>query len=146
MFRIAWAGSSRALSLTEARLATLMPLFDVLLDQPEPLASQDLEALCTYVIRVFGLDSPVRRAFETIIRSKRRAREMYATIADSLIAEGERRGRARAVLGVLEHRSIVIPSSVRERVLSANDERELQRWFDRAFSVTIADQLFDLSI
>jgi hypothetical protein len=31
-------------SLTHARLATLAPLFDVLLDQPEPLASQDIHA------------------------------------------------------------------------------------------------------
>lgn len=134
-------------SLTEARLATLAAQLDVLLDQPEPLASQDLEALCTYVLRVFGPESSVRHAFEATIRNKRRARQMYATIADSLIAEGRAQGlitgQARAVLGVLEHRHVFVPSAVRERVLSTCDEPEVQRWFDRAFSISSADELFD---
>jgi predicted transposase YdaD len=134
-------------SLTEARLATLAPLFDVLVDQPEPLASQDLEALCTYVIRVFGLESTVRRAFETIIRIKRRAREMYATIADSLIAEGRAQGRAegqaRAVLNVLALRNLSIPASTRERVLSAQDESQLDRWLARALNASSADEIFE---
>jgi hypothetical protein len=129
-------------SLTEIRMATLAPLFDVLLDQPEPLASQDIEALFTYVLHVFEPGSPVRSLIEGAIRSKRRATEMYATIADSLIAEGEMKGQARAVLGVLEHRNVFIPEPVRQRVLSTRDEPELQRWFHRAFSVAAADEIF----
>jgi len=138
-------------SLTEVRMATLEPLFDVLLDQDEPLASNDIDALLTYVVRVFEPQSPIRGLVEAAIRSKGRVREMYDTIADSWFAEGERKGRsegrseghARAVLGVLEHRSLFIPEPVRERVLSTRDEPELQRWFHRAFSVTTAEELFD---
>ena len=68
---------------------------------------------------------------------------MYITIADSWFAEGRAKGRAEAVLGVLEHRDLPIPGPVRERVLSTNDEPALQRWFHRAFSVSAAHQLFD---
>lgn len=134
-------------SLTEARMSTLAPLFDVLLDQDEPLASNDIDALLTYVVRVFEESSPVRAAIEAAIRNKKRVREMYITIADSWFAEGERkglsRGRAEAVLGVLEHRALPIPEPVRERVLSTHDEPALQRWFHRAFSVAAADEIFD---
>lgn len=68
---------------------------------------------------------------------------MYITIADSWFAEGLSRGRAEAVLGVLEHRALPIPVPVRERVLSTHDEPALQRWFHRAFSVAAADEIFD---
>lgn len=95
------------------------------------------------VVRVFEERSPVRAAIEAAIRNKRRVREMYITIADSWFAEGRAKGRAEAVLGVLEHRALSIPEPVRERVLSTRDEPELQRWFHRAFSVTAADELFD---
>lgn len=126
-------------SFTEARMATLAPLFDVLLDQPEPLASRDIEALITYVLRVFEPDSPVRRFLAEIVRTKRRVKEMYLTSADVLIAEG----RARSVLDVLEHRNVFIPSLVRERVLSTRDEPELQRWLARALTVSFADEIFE---
>lgn len=134
-------------SLTEARMATLAPFFDVLLGQDEPLATNDIDALLTYVVRVFEESSPVRAVLEAAIRNKRRVREMYVTIADSWFAEGRAEGlsegQARAVLGVLEHRALFVPESVRERVLSSRDEPELQRWFHRAFSVTSAEEIFD---
>lgn len=130
-------------SLTEARMKTLAPLFDVLLDQDEPLASNDISALLTYVVHVFDEASPVRKALEHAIRNKRRVREMFTSIAESWFRDGERRGQARAVLGILEHRNVTVPEPVRERVLASRDEPELQQWFQRAFSVTTASDLFD---
>jgi hypothetical protein len=119
-------------------MATLAPLFDVLLDQPEPLASRDIEALLTYVVRVFEPGSPARVLVESAIRNKRRAREMYITIADSWIAEG----RARSVLEVLELRKLSVPTDVRERVLAMHEEPQLQRWLARALTVSSADEIF----
>ena len=52
-------------SLTKARLATLAPLFDVLLEQREPLASHDVRAVLTYVLRTFPEGSPVRAMSKT---------------------------------------------------------------------------------
>lgn len=130
-------------SLTEERMKTLAPLLDLLMDQDEPLASNDIGALLTYVVHVFDEASPVRKALEDAIRSKRRVREMYTTIAESWFRDGERKGQARSVLGVLEHRNVVVPEPVRERVLASRDELQLQRWLARALSISTIDDLFD---
>ena len=66
---------------------------------------------------------------------------MYMTIEDQLRAEGKQQGRvegmANALLGVLRHRTLAVPQTLRERVLSTHDEQQIQRWFDRAFTVFI---------
>jgi hypothetical protein len=141
-------------SLTSARLAVLAPLFDVLLDQPEPLAAErDVRALLTYVLRAFPKGSPVRALVENAL--PRRPRRMFISIADSLVAKGERKGRraglsegerrglARAVLGVLEHRSVSIPEPVRRRVFTSRDEPQLLRWLERAATATSVGDVFD---
>jgi hypothetical protein len=89
--------------------------------------------------------SPVRELFESALQGRPRA--MFTSIADSLVAKGEAKGMAkgmaRAVLGVLEHRCVSIPEPVRERIASAHDEHQLPRWFDRAFTATSAEDVFD---
>jgi hypothetical protein len=128
-------------SLTRARMAALAPLFDVLLSQREPLATHDVRALMTYVLRVFEEGSPVRALVENAIQG--RPRPMFISIADSLVAKGLSAGLARAVLGVLEHRSVPVPDPIRERVSSTRNEDQLQRWFDRAFAASSAEDIFD---
>jgi hypothetical protein len=126
-------------SLTDARMKTLAPLFDVLLGQDEPLASNDIDALLTYVIHVFDEASPIRKAIEHAIRNKRRVREMYTTIAESWLAEG----RARATLDVLRLRGITVPAAVRERMLALRDELQFERCMERALTISTTDDLFD---
>lgn len=144
-------------SLTKERLDELVPLFDVLLAQREPLATHDLRVLLTYVLTAFEEGSPVRALVERAIRGRPRA--MFVSIADSLVAqgrraglsegrkvglsEGRRAGLARAVLRLLEHRSVSVPRPVRKRVSSSLDERELLRWLDRAVTASSAEELFD---
>jgi len=144
-------------SLTEARLATLMPLFDVLLDQREPLATNDVRALLTYVLTAFEEGSPVRALVEDAIRG--RPRTMFVSIADSLIAEGRTAGvlegrtagvlegriagLARAVLHVLERRVVSIPEPIRERMSSTRDEQQLLRWLDRAVTAASVEDVLD---
>jgi hypothetical protein len=132
-------------SLTEARLAELAPLLDVLMGQDEPLATADITALWTYVLGAFEAGSPVRTMIEKVIRG--RPREMYMTIAESLIAEGEAKGRAaglaEALLRVLELRWVSIPEPVRERVSSSRDEHQLKRWLDRVLTVASAQEVLD---
>jgi hypothetical protein len=125
--------------LTEERMKTLAPLLDTLMDQDEPLASNDIGALMTYVVHVFDEASPVRRALEDAIRSKRRVREIYTTIAEGWFAEG----RARAMLDVLELRGIAVPTAVRERALAMRDELQIQRCLARALTISTTDDLFD---
>jgi len=140
-------------SLTKERLDQLAPLFDVLLSQREPLATMDVRALLTYVVRTFPEGSPVRELVEHAIRG--RPRKMFVSIADSLVAKGRKAGHraglsegrkvglARAVLRLLACRSLVIPAQVRKRVQSCDDERRLVRWLDRAVLVSAAEELFD---
>lgn len=141
-------------SLTKHRLATLAPQFDVLLRHKRP---DDVRALWVYVISAFEADSPLR---DMIVKAvSKPVREMYMTIKDELLAEGQKigqkigeargeargraLGKAEALLGVLEHRGLPISAVVRKRVLGNRDELELQRWFDRAFTVTSAEALFE---
>jgi hypothetical protein len=58
-------------------------------------------------------------------------------------AEGRAKTQAESVLGVLEHREVSISATLRRRVLASRDELELQRWFDRAFTVAAAKELFE---
>ena len=144
-------------SLTKERLAELAPLFDVVLGQKEPLATNDVRALLTYVLSVFAEGSPVRGLVQRAIRG--RPREMFESIADSLVAkgrkaglsecrkaglsEGRQAGLARAVLRLLEHRFSSVPRAVRKRVSSSLDEQELLTWFDRAVAASSVEDIFD---
>jgi Putative transposase, YhgA-like len=133
-------------ALTDPRIADLAPLFDILLEHNRP---EDVRALWVYVISAFEASSPLRAL---IVQSvSKEAREMYITIEDELLAKGEAKGkakgetkgRAQSLLGVLEHRAVIIPPPVRERVLATEDDSLLLRWFERAFTIAAADELFE---
>ncbi|MBO3674148.1 hypothetical protein [Streptomyces sp. NEAU-YJ-81] len=57
-------------------------------------------------------------------------------------AEGEARGRAQGVLRVLEKRGIPTLAETRDRITNCTDLDTLDRWLDRAFAVSTADELF----
>jgi hypothetical protein len=132
-------------SLTRDRLARLAPLVDVLLRHERP---DDVEALWVYVISVFDIGSPLRRAFIEALSTP--AREMYMTIEEHLLARGQKigqkigeaKGQAKALLQVLEQRGVPVSASVRRRVLATRDERRLRRWLDEALSIASAEELF----
>jgi predicted transposase YdaD len=144
-------------SVTRHRVAELAQQVDVLLKHKRP---DDVAALWVYVISVFEASSPLRAMLVKSISQP--AREMYMTIEEELLARGQRigkkigeakgevrgralgkaEGKAEAVLGVLEHREVPVSAAVRERVLAARDELELQQWFERAFTVASAEALF----
>jgi hypothetical protein len=137
-------------SLTRKRLATHAPLVGVLLEHGRP---DDVHALWVYVLSVFEAGSPLHAMIMKSVGTP--AREMYMTLREELLASGQKigqkigeaRGRAigtaQAVLGVLEHRKVPVSASVRRRILATRDEAALQRWFDRAFSVGSAAELFE---
>lgn len=58
-------------------------------------------------------------------------------------AKGSAYGKAEAVLGVLDHREVRVSATLRQRILAVRDERKLERWFGRAFTVTSAKKLFE---
>jgi hypothetical protein len=58
-------------------------------------------------------------------------------------AEARAEERAQLVLRVLEHRGIAAAPDAKERVTECTDLEILERWMDRAFTVTSADALFE---
>jgi predicted transposase YdaD len=130
-------------SLTPKRMAVLAPLIDALLLKHK--RPDDVQALWVYVSSVFEAGSPLLEMITKSISTP--AREMYMTIKEDLLAqgqaEGEARGRALALLGMLEHRGVPISASVRKRVLATRDELALQRWIQRSLTVTSTAELFE---
>jgi predicted transposase YdaD len=141
-------------AITKRRVTELAQQVDVLLKHKRP---DDVEALWVYVISVFETGSPLRTMLVKAISQP--AKEMYMTIAEDLLARGQKAGekigkaegkaegralaKAEDVLGVLQHRNVSISATLRRRVLASRDELELQRWFDRAFTVAAAKELFE---
>lgn len=58
-------------------------------------------------------------------------------------AEGRAEGRAQAILVVLERRGVPTLAATRDRITTCTDLDTLDRWLDRAFSVTGAEELFE---
>jgi hypothetical protein len=86
-------------SLTKARMATLATQLDILLahNSPDPdsesCGRDDVGALCKYVIEVFDEGSPLRAMLSKAVSQP--VREVYMTIKEALLAEGEKRGLAK---------------------------------------------------
>ena len=137
-------------SVTKQRLAELAQQVDVLLNHKRP---DDVAALWVYVTSVFEAGSSLR---DMLVKSiSQPALEVYMTIEEELLARGQKigrkqgeakgkaKGKAEAVLGVLEHRGVTVSAGVHRKVLAGRDELLLQRWFDLAFSVASAGELFE---
>ncbi|MGW7752236.1 hypothetical protein ACWGK6_11830 [Streptomyces violaceusniger] len=57
-------------------------------------------------------------------------------------AEGEVHSRVEGVLRALEKRGIATPPETHDRITNCTDLETLDRWFDRAFTVSTTDELF----
>ncbi|WP_406124151.1 hypothetical protein [Streptomyces sp. NBC_00989] len=57
-------------------------------------------------------------------------------------AEGKAEGEAALILRLLEKRGILVSEDTQERVTSCTDLDTLTLWFDRALTVTVAEDLF----
>jgi hypothetical protein len=64
------------------------------------------------------------------------------TLIEETRIEGEAKGRAEDILRILDLRAIDIPDAARERVNGCTDLELLGTWFDRALTVTTAEELF----
>jgi len=63
-------------------------------------------------------------------------------IHDQGIAEGEAKGKAEAVLKLLDARHLVPSREQRQQVTSCTDALQLDRWFDRAITAGTAAEVF----
>lgn len=115
-----------------------------LLAQPNGRAS--LVTLLRYHWLVAEEPGPeeIRQALENAAGPE--AKEAFVTIAEMLKAEGrvegEARGRAQAVVDLLEDRQIAVSDEMRARVLACRDVALLRSWLIRAATVRTAEELF----
>jgi hypothetical protein len=65
------------------------------------------------------------------------------TIVEESFLQGKVETLVNSVLSVLRHRQIAVSDEVRERISACQDVDTLERWMDRAFSVTTADELIE---
>ena len=63
-------------------------------------------------------------------------------IHDQGIAEGEAKGKAEAVLKLLDARRLAPTSEQRRQVASSTDPAQLDLWFDRAITASTAAEVF----
>ncbi len=60
---------------------------------------------------------------------------------EEIRAEGSAKGRAEALLVVLQARGIAVSDAARERILAEKDPARLTRWLERAGAATSIDDL-----
>jgi len=63
-------------------------------------------------------------------------------IHDQGIAEGEARGKAEAVLRLLDARGLALSQEQRQQVMSCTDAVQLDLWFDRTITAGTAAEVF----
>lgn len=71
---------------TEERIATIAPLFDVLMGQEEARAAEDVRTLWTYVVDVFEPGSAVRELLVDAVSPQ--VRDVYMAVVEALSTEG----------------------------------------------------------
>jgi hypothetical protein len=62
--------------------------------------------------------------------------------AELLRNEGRAEGEAEFILRALTRRGIEVSDAVRDRVTACSDLATLARWFDRALTATVAEDIF----
>ncbi|WP_197285931.1 hypothetical protein [Nocardiopsis sp. NRRL B-16309] len=106
------------------------------------LAAIDPEDAAKYIGYSLHLlaDTDGQKALEALMMAD--TYEYSSTWADSLRAEGEARGEAKAVLRVLARRGVEVPQEARERISRCTDEETLGAWLDRSVTAATVDELF----
>ena len=106
-----------------------------------------------YQLRYFFqvADDEVHVAFRELVDHTRpESSEALMTIEEMLInrgiergvAQGRAEGERRAILRVLERRGLSVTASLRARLDACADLAELERLLERAFDISVADDLF----
>jgi hypothetical protein len=90
-----------------------------------------------------SLNDIARAAFEDLMASNYEFQGTFAKKHRAAgRAEGEAHGEARSVLKVLAARGINVSDGQQERILACTDLAVLDRWIEKAVTVTSADELF----
>jgi hypothetical protein len=86
-----------------------------------------------------SLGEAARKVFEMLSETQPFLLESHRR----LLAEGRAEGRTEDILKILAKRGVALTDGQRQRILDSKDLAALDRWFDRALTVTSADELFE---
>jgi hypothetical protein len=89
-----------------------------------------------------ALSDAARKAFEMLPQTAKLISNWQRGSFEKGTAEGRARGKAEAVLDVLEGRGITVSAIDRERILQSTDLELLKRWLHRAGIIASTDELF----
>ena len=97
-------------------------------------------AILYYDIVLAGLPEAPRTRWEAFMTTTVGS-EYHSELFREIDARGEARGEARAVLTVLDARSVAVSDDIRERILACTDLDQLDTWLRRAGTATTADDV-----
>ena len=83
-----------------------------------------------------------RQILEAMMTTSEYEKTFVERIHDQGLAEGEARGKAEAVLRLLDARHLAPSQEQRQRVTSCADSVQLDLWFDRAITAGTAAEVF----
>ncbi len=99
---------------------------------PEPLRT-----LC-YALIESSLGDAARKTFAMLPQGQK----FFSENQRRWFAEGEARGEARAILRILERRSLAVSPDQRERIFACTETAKLEGWLDRALVAESTEELF----
>jgi hypothetical protein len=105
------------------------------------VSDADRFRMTTIILRLAS--DAARHLLEAMMTTSEYEKTFVERIHDQGIAEGEAKGKAEAVLKLLDARHLVPSGEQRQRVTSCTDARQLDRWFDRAITAGTAADVFD---
>jgi hypothetical protein len=95
----------------------------------------------TTIILTLASDA-ARQILEAMMTTSEYEKTFIERIHDQGIAEGEAKGKAEAVVRLLEARHLNASQEQRAQVMSCTDAAKLDLWFDRAITVHTAAEVF----
>lgn len=105
----------------------------------------DLEHAKLYTdLAVMVLPAAAKACLEEIMTTaaQEHGSEFASAYLPKTFARGEAKGRAEALLVILDTRSIDIPDDLRDRIASCTDIEQLDAWIRRAATALQAEDLF----
>jgi hypothetical protein len=89
-----------------------------------------------------ALSEAARKVMEMEPQIEKFFSEAHRRSYDRGKAEGEATGEAKALMMILKRRGMTITDEQQRQIVACTDLATLDRWLDRAFSVTSVDELF----
>jgi hypothetical protein len=104
------------------------------------VSDADRFRMMTIIMRLAS--DAARQILEAMMTTSEYEKTFIERIHDEGIAEGEAKGKAEAVLKLLDARHLAPSKEQRQRVTSCTDTLQLDLWFDRAITASTAAEVF----